>query len=454
LPLDNDDLRDLAASIAGEIGVPGAQIAVLHNGTVLEGCAGLASVETGTPVTPDTLFQVGSTTKLHTAALVMQLVDEGRIDLDTPVAEQLPGFRLSEASSTRSLTPRHLLSMSSGIDNGPYTDYGRGDDALARYVDGLAEIPSSFAPGAGFGYSNASTNVSGRLIEHVTEMPWENALRQRLLEPAGLHQSATAAEDVIWRRFAVGHTIDGVSQAAIIPAWSLPRSMGPAGGTLCSSAGDLVRLSSVFVNEGRSLDGEQVLSPAAVKAMQLREVAVPPTLLAEWWGLGPYGKVWDGVDIMGHSGTNLAGSSYLLWARERGVAIATTVNAPGFGYPFAARVFEELFPRLAAINVPARPKPPVDVTVDVERLLGVYAMCGTRFTIQVHDGELHITPASDQDGEDRSSSPLIPMSPTTFLPTDPTIDGRRGWAIAFVGPEDEPATHLINGFFAMRRVAG
>jgi hypothetical protein len=188
--------------------------------------------------------------------------------------------------------------------------------------------------------------------------------------------------------------------------------------------------------------------------MQAREVIVPPVLLAEWWGLGPYGKTWDGVEIRGHSGTTNVGSSYLLWALDKDVAVATTVNAPRFGYPFAARVFQRVFPEVAGIRVPGGPERPSDVSFDSSRLVGTYAMSGVTFTIAGENGTLTI--ASDNElepGDSVPPSPLVPLTPTTFLPTHPGIDGRRGWALAFVGAEDGPATHLLNGVFAMRRLA-
>lgn len=426
---------------------------MLHRGQLIEVATGVASVETGVPVTPDTLFSIGSTTKVHTAALVMQLVDAGAIGLDVPVVEQLPGFELSDSDALRTVTPRHLMSMSSGIDNGPYTDYGRGNDALARYVGALADLPHVFPPGKGYGYSNASTNVSGRLIEHVTGGTWEDALRTRLLEPAGLINSATLTEDIIHRRFAVGHALDKSGKPVALHRWALSRSMGPAGGTLCSTATDLVRLGHLFLHEGAALDGTQVLSRQAAKAMQAREVLVPPTLLADWWGLGPYGKTWDGADVMGHSGTTSVGSSYLLWTVERDLAVATTVNSAGFGYPFAARMFERLFNQFGSITVPSKPEPPTRVPVDSERFVGRYAMCGITFTITERGDTLTISSRSEIDEfESAPPSPLVPLTPTTFLPTHPAIDGRRGWALAFIGPDDAPATHLLNGFFALRRV--
>lgn len=451
----DEHLSHVATEVASELGIVGAQVAVLKDDQIREGVAGSSSLSTGVPVTPDTLFQIGSTTKVFTAALVMQLIDDGLIGLDTPVVEQLPEFKLSDEVSLRTLTPRHLMSMSSGIENGPYTDYGRGDDAVAKYVAHLDDLVQIFRPGEAFGYSNASTIVSGRLIEHVTGQPWDTVLQTRLLEPAGLADSATLAEDIIWRRFAVGHELNEWRQPTRLLKWSLPRSMGPAGGTLCSTAGDLVRLAHVFVHDGRALNNTQVLSPKAVDRMQAHEVDVPPTLLAEWWGLGPYGKVWDGVEVMGHSGTQISGSSYLLWARDRRVAVATTVNVARFGYPFAARIFEVLFGEEAGIVVPRPPKASDEIKVDAARFVGRYAMCGSVLTVSEADDHLTIEASGELFREgDVPPSRLIPLTSTTFIPADPRIDGRRGWALAFIAPEnDGPVTHLLNGFWAHRRIA-
>ena len=453
MQLTDSELSQLAADAAAELGIPGAQVSVLHRGELAQGVTGVANVETSVPITPDTLFQVGSTTKICTAALVMQLVDAGAIGLDVPVVEQLPGFTLSDPAALRALTPRHLLSMSSGIDNGPYTDYGGGDDALARYVEALAELPHVFPPGRGFGYSNASTNVSGRLVEQVTAETWDAALATRLLEPAGLADSTTVLEDLVHRRFAVGHEQDENGAAVLLHSWRQSRSMGPAGGTLCSTASDLVRLAYVFLHGGVSLDGTQVLSPAATAAMQVPEVVVPPVLLADWWGLGPYGKRWGDVEVVGHSGTNIAGSSYVLWAIDLDLAIATTVNLPPQGYPFAARMFKDLFRDLGRVAVPDRPEPTDDVIVDVERLVGRYVMSGLTITISRENGHLMVSTENTID-EWKSAPPsrLRPLTPTTFLPTDGAIDGNRGWALAFVCDDGRRASHLLNGFFALSRV--
>jgi CubicO group peptidase (beta-lactamase class C family) len=444
------DLSALADDVSRRLGVVGAQVAVLRGDEIRAGAAGVERLDTGVAVADETLFQIGSTTKVHSAALLMQLVDEGRVDVDVPVAEQLPGFRLPDAEATRTLTPRHLMSMTSGIDNGPYTMGGHGDDALAGYVAGLADLPLLFLPGQGFGYSNASTCVTGRLVEHVTGLTWEQAIAERLAGPCGLVDTVSFPEDVLVRRHALGHRVVDSRQEQL-SAWSVGRAMGPAG-VLCSTAVDLVRFGALFLQDGRSLDGSQVLSSSAVKQMTSRVADVPPTLLAEWWGLGPYGKVWDGVEVMGHSGTNVSGSSYLLWAAERGVAIATTVNTPALGYPFAQAVFRELFAGEAGIQVPEKVKPPAHVEVDADRLVGRYVMSQTVFTVERSADGLQVTASSDAPGfPTQATAPLVPLTPTTFLTPDPAIDGGRGWALAFIGADSGPATHLVNGFFAMRR---
>ncbi len=138
---DSSFLDDLCAAAAADLGVAGAQIAVGDRTVRAAGTAGTANARLGTPVRPDTLFQIGSTTKVNTAVLVLQLVDAGLLDVDPPVAGHLPDMPLAADGRWNEITPRQLMSMTSGLDNGPYTDTGRGDDCVARYVDLLAEVP-------------------------------------------------------------------------------------------------------------------------------------------------------------------------------------------------------------------------------------------------------------------------------------------------------------------------
>lgn len=104
--------------------VPGVTVGVLHNGEVQTHAFGVTSLEIGVPVRPETLFQIGSISKVFCATLVMTLVDDGTLDLDTPVNEYLAEFRLADADATGKITLRHCLSHTSGIYGDYFEDFG------------------------------------------------------------------------------------------------------------------------------------------------------------------------------------------------------------------------------------------------------------------------------------------------------------------------------------------
>ena len=134
--------------LASEANVPGAALGIWSDGQETLAAHGVLNAATQVPVTTDSVFQVGSITKIWTATMIMQLVDEGLLSLDTTVSEVLPGTRLGTADVGGQVTVRHLLTHTSGIDGDVFTDTGRGDDCVERYVGLLAEVPSVFTPGS------------------------------------------------------------------------------------------------------------------------------------------------------------------------------------------------------------------------------------------------------------------------------------------------------------------
>src|SRR6478735_2990526 len=172
----------LAAHFAQAVaarGVPGATIAVLKDGEIVEAAAGVLSTATQVEVTTDSVFQIGSITKVWTTTLVMQLVDDGLLDLDAPIRTYLPGFRLADDAAAGSITTRQLLSHQAGFEGDVFTDTGRGEDAIEKYVDAIAGLPQLFAPGELFSYNNAGFSVLGRLVEVLRGESWEEALVAR-----------------------------------------------------------------------------------------------------------------------------------------------------------------------------------------------------------------------------------------------------------------------------------
>src|SRR6478735_8490452 len=134
-----------AELVAGQK-VPGAAVAVLKDGEIIDAAAGVLSTSTRVDVTADSVFQIGSITKLWTATLVMQLV--------APIRRYLPEFRLEDESAAASITTRQLMSHQAGFEGDVFTDTGRGDDAIEKYIDAIATLPQLFAPGELFSYNN------------------------------------------------------------------------------------------------------------------------------------------------------------------------------------------------------------------------------------------------------------------------------------------------------------
>src|SRR6202453_4227571 len=136
-------LRDLATKAR----VPGATLGIWSDDQEVLAAHGVLNRATQVPVTADSLFQIGSITKIWTATMIMQLVDEGLLSLDMTVADALPGIRLGTADIGGQVTVWHLLTHTSGIDGDIFTDTGRGDDCIERYVGELGGDAQVLPPG-------------------------------------------------------------------------------------------------------------------------------------------------------------------------------------------------------------------------------------------------------------------------------------------------------------------
>ena len=443
-------LEDLLGSALEDLDIAGgAQVALRVDGETLRAASGLANARSGLEVSHETLFQIGSTTKVFNACLVMKLVESGEVDLDQAVASYLPDLEISPSGRQWDITPRQLLSMSSGIDNGPYHDTGRGDDSLTRYLECLVDLPMIHEPGEGFGYSNASSDVAGRILEVRSQRPWERALSEDLLDPIGLKNTHASIDQIILHPTAVGHAGSRESPEPL-PHWGITQGQAPAGSTLCSTASDLTEFASMFL--GESAQGS-VLSQEVLELMQTPQVRCPTRLMAHDWCLGPYHKVWDEAHIFGHSGTNFSGSSMLLWIPSKRAAIATLTNDPPKGYPLAEHLFREILPEVLGISMPETPQVVSLAQSELDSYVGSFAAHKALVTVTREGHALHLHKRNDNfthlGGEALELKSLAePLGEGRFLVKDPLFSGGRDWDVAFWG---EDASHLTDGVFTYRQ---
>ncbi|GHE43791.1 serine hydrolase domain-containing protein [Streptomyces vinaceus] len=402
--------------------VPGAALAVVVDGAVHELASGVLHRGTGVTATTDSVFQMGSIAKIYTATLVMQLAEAGRLDLDAPVVNVLPEFSVADPEATAAITPRLLLSHTSGLTCDFTHDSGRGDDCLARYVEAAKGVALDCPPGSAISYSSVGYNVLGRIVEVVTGKVWDEALRDLLLAPLGLTRTMTLPEEALRFRAAMGHLGEPGQDPEPAPSWDLmPRSAGPYGRVI-ASAGDLARFALMHLAGGVGQDGTRVLSRESVELMQRRVVDTPDkwTVSSDGWGLGWTLYDWNGVQGYGHDGASIGQYGYLRVVPSAGVAIALLTNGGGARELYAT-LYRELLAELAGVTVPEPFAPPAEPpAVDFAPLVGTYRREGVVITVTERDGAGHVL-YEFVDGMKDFSEPLridlLPVTETVFAGT-------------------------------------
>lgn len=367
----------------------GANLAIMHRGEVVaEAAAGWAHQGAGIEATTDTVFQIGSITKVWTATVAMALVDEGLLELDAPVVDVLPDLRLLDDAVTRKVTLRHLLTHSSGIDGDFFSDTGRGDDNLEKYVAQLAEVAINHPLGATMSYCNAGFTLLGLILERVTGVQWDELMRQRLFRPLGLKQTGTLPEEALLHRAALGHIGTPPVPA---PIWSPMRSAGPAG-LIHATARDVLAFAKLHLDGGVAADGTRVLSQTSVTAMQEPQIEVPDKwFLATHWGLGWFLDQWDGAKVYGHDGGTIGQAAFLRILPEHDLAICLLTNG-GDTITLYRTVFNEIAAEFAGVRMRPALEPTTEpLAFDPADYVGTYERASTRLDITERDGGLVMT---------------------------------------------------------------
>lgn len=435
--------------------VPGAQLGLLRVGPdgtpdeLLTATHGVLNVRTGHPVTDDALFQIGSITKVWTATVAMALVDEGLLALDTPIAEVLPELRLADPDVTKQVTLRHLLDHTSGIDGDVFTDTGRGDDCLEKYVEVLGEAGQNHPLGATWSYCNSGYALLGRVIEKVTGLTWDQAMRERLYAPLGLEHTVTLPEEALMFAAAMGHD-EQEGQQVPAPAWQLPRSIGPAG-LVTSTVADVLAFARMHLRGGVAADGTRVLSEESAAAMAAHQADLPDKIvLGDSWGLGWIRFGWGGHRLYGHDGNTLGQAAFLRVLPDPdgngGLAVALLTNG-GQTRDLYEDLYREIFAEVAGVELPERFAPPAEpVDVDITPYVGRYERTSVVMEVeQGPDGPLLRTtltgPLADLVPDPVEEHPLVPVGPALFAVRPPEAET---WApVTFYElPTGEPYLHF------------
>ncbi|MHB1433247.1 MAG: serine hydrolase domain-containing protein, partial [Streptosporangiaceae bacterium] len=218
------------------------------------------------------------------------------------------------------------------------------------------------------------------------------------------------------------------------PAWTLPRSLGPAG-LICSTAADVLAFARLHLTGGLAPDGTRLLSQASAAAMADRQADLPtPHGLGDSWGLGWIRFGWDGHRLIGHDGDTIGQSAFLRILPEQGLAVVLLTNG-GAVRDLYEELFAEIFAGLAGVEMPPPLTPPAPpVTANIGEHAGRYERAGTRIEVLAagDDARLRTTvtgPLADLLPDPVAEYPLVPVDRDLFAVREP---GSRYWsAVAF-----------------------
>jgi CubicO group peptidase (beta-lactamase class C family) len=443
----DQSLDDVVGEAMAEWRIPGVTVAILHDGEVETHGYGVISLETDYPTRPDTLFQVGSNSKVFTATLVMRLVEAGLLDLDAPIGAYLPDLALADTEALRRITLRQLLSHTSGLEGDRFEDTGEGDDALTRYVAGAADWAQETTPGEFWSYCNSGFGIAGRIIEAVTDATFEAAMRERVFEPLGLERSFYFAHEAIVSSAAAGHTqLPGEDAPHVARPYHIGRRAHPAGGII-ASAGDLLAFLRFHMGDG-TVKGEQVLSAASMRAMQEPQVWLDEE---QAWGVGWGLRDIDGARVIRHGGGTNGHITQMLAvpAQSFGLVILTNGNR---GAHVVEAVEKWALARFCGVH-DRDPEPVSLADEQLERLAGIYTQRLQTAVVALEDGALTMTVTGNNpfSGE-KIAYPPIPLVPTGEWEVMATEGEWKGSRSRFIpGDDDRPRFLRLGGRLAPRQ---
>ena len=406
--MKDKQLHDFITMKANEFKIPGVAIGVFTDDREIYACHGVTSIVNPLPIDQDTLFILGSVTKTFTATTLMRLVAEGKVKLDAPVRQYVPELKLADEQSAKTITVQNLLNHTSGLDWRVDVDSGEGDDALAREVAKLAELKLIAPPGTRASYSQAGFDLIGRIIEKVTDKTYEQAVASLLFEPLELSHSLFSRDDVMTRRFAVGHNRDENGKLSIARPWKHWRSNNPGGG-LASSAADQIRWARFHLGDGHSKNGTRVLPAEVLHHMQEQTVTLRGSSLGDAFGMCWFLREVDAVRTIGHGGSANGQFAELLIVPERNFAVVSLSNSDPNGIPFNQAVVRWALKNYLRL-VDSDPEPMPFDAMRAQEIFGSYQNDFMTLTIENGRAGMRI---------DIQIRPEIRVGAKTELPPDP-----------------------------------
>lgn len=389
-------VRRLEPFIARQVkdkGLPALSIALVDDQRIVWAKGfGYADPAAKKPATADTVYRVGSVSKLFTDLAIMRLVERGVLDLDAPVAKYLPDFKPANPFD-KPITLRQMMSHRSGLVREPPAGnyFDPTDPPLAKMVASLNKTESVYAPETKTKYSNAAIATVGFVLEHTQKERFPRYLSRTLLGPLGMTHSSFEPDPAITKELA--KAVMWTYQGREFPAPTFELGMAPAG-SMYSTVKDLGRFLGVLFARGKTPDGTVIVKPETLEQMWKPQFVKRG--VKSGFGLGFLVDPWEGRRRVGHGGA-IYGFSTSLEALPDDKLGVVVIAARDVTNPVVERIANVALQQMLALRQ-KKPLPEIEETrpltvAEARRLAGRYQSGDRAFDLLERDGRLWVLSA-------------------------------------------------------------
>ncbi|WNC72028.1 serine hydrolase domain-containing protein [Thalassotalea psychrophila] len=335
--VEKDMVDKIVSYIELEMGrseIPGLALAIVKGDTTIHVQGFGKADENGRRVTGDTSFILGSTSKSFTAMAILQLFDKGLIELDKPVQNYIPWFRVGDKDKSSEITLRHLLNQTSGFSTETgrkkFTDGDTSPEALEKGIRELKDVNLVTPVGSSFNYSNTNYDLLGLVVQTVSGMSYEKYIQKNIFDPLDMTHSYTDKESARNNGLATGYNYF-IGKAFPTPDIPYPRRKKPAG-YLISSAKDISHYMIAQLNSGRYLDNK-LLSDASMQLYHTPE--------KQHYAMGWLSRQLNGKKLVMHKGLVANYRSEIIMIPEEGLGVVVLINGQDSVFDGTVRMLPE-----------------------------------------------------------------------------------------------------------------
>lgn len=381
---DFSDLEKVFMKDFEERGAPGAAIAIISGDRIVYSkLVGSSNVETNVPITPDTLFLIGVTSRIFVSAALASLAEEEKIPLDEPIGNRIQGLNPKVAK----LSIHNLLSSTGGIRHERYSYGPRDDKGLEQFVRAMSDEYFFAEPGKAYSSSSVSSAVTGYVAEQLGKKSFGDVMQDRF-KKLGMFRSTFRQDIAMTYPLSQGHQVSGVA-APIVSRPFMDNAIFRADSMMFSTLNDMTRFAIAFMNGGK-FEGKQILSPSVIARMSTPVARVHGTNVMEKgeYGYGMFIYDYRGVKVMEQDSVWLGFSARFRMVPEHRFAIIILANSNVGGFHETVdKAFETVMP----VKPRQERKPKTAIKIDEaesQKYVGQYVNPPDQIEIALKNGQL------------------------------------------------------------------